>query len=152
MNAMASIWRKNMLWYLFLDVIYPEKRKLWTSRNRWRLRTNVCRQQVVLSESCSWNKKEAFHGWNQIDYQWKETWIGLFHVLNSPIPIQCSPLEFDLCRVERSPAHVQLMNFSPPALILPKIRTVSTFVSAHMFYASRKAWFTAMSALWPWRN
>lgn len=99
----------------------------WTSSI---LRSENCelKEQMTSADKClqtaSCATWKLFPRLKQNDYQWKETWIGLFRVLNSPIPIQRSPLEFDIFRVERSPAHVQLINFSPPALIFRKIRTV----------------------------
>ena len=142
MSAIASIWRKNMLWYIFLDVIYPEKLKLWTSRNRWRLRTNVYRQQVVPRESC-------FHGWNKMIINEKKlesvsfmfsTLLSQFNVLRWTKPCPRPANKFLSAR----PYFSKDKDGSPG--------TVPSFVSAHMFYASRKAWFTATSALWPWRN
>ena len=94
----------------------------------WEAKTVNFKEQMTSADKClqtaSCATWKLFPRLKQNDYQWKEAWIGLFHVLNSPIPIQRSPLEFDIFRVERSPAHVQLINFSPPALIFRKIRTV----------------------------
>ena len=111
-------------------------------RNRWRLRTNVYRQQVVPRESC-------FHGWNKMIINEKKlesvsfvfsTLLSQFNVLRWTKPCPRPANKFLSAR----PYFSKDKDGSPG--------TVPSFASAHMFYASRKAWFTATSALWPWRN